>query len=329
MARDHSRIDLKIWNDDDWLDLSNDAQYLYFVMLTSPGLTFAGVMDWRPARIRALARGWSQEIFNRASAELAKNLFIVVDEDTEEALIRSFVRHDGLMKQRNMAVAMVRGFEAIASRSIRGVFVHELTRLREDQPELKGWPACEEVLARRSIDPATYPTGHPSIDPSIDPSVKGESTPYIDPSLTPLLPNSLPPLLPNSPLPPPAKTIPAPHRFVEFWATYPRRTAKGDALKAYTKALTITDADTIIDAAQAYADDPNRDDAFTAHPSTWLNGQRWDDDPLPARAAAAGTAGPKLSSREQKYLDAEMLKENPDPRALEMMGQTPQQRMLG
>jgi hypothetical protein len=41
--------------------------------------------------------------------------------------------------------------------------------------------------------------------------------------------------------------------------------------------------DTIIAGAARYASDPNREDAFTAHPATWLNAERWDDPMLPAR----------------------------------------------
>lgn len=179
MARDHARVALSVWADDDWRDLSPAAQHLYFVLLTQPTLSYAGVADWRPARLRALASPWRRDGFDRAASELARRLYVVVDEDTEEVLIRSFVRHDGLMKQRNMAVSMVRAYEAIASKGIRAVFVHELARLRESDPGLAGWVSCEHVLDNRSIDPAEYPTGYPSndtdVDPSTDPSVEGQS----------------------------------------------------------------------------------------------------------------------------------------------------------
>ena len=36
-----------------------------------------------------------------------------------------------------------------------------------------------------------------------------------------------------------------------------------------------------------YADDPNRVEAFTAHPTTWLNAGRWNDEPLPERIKTA------------------------------------------
>lgn len=185
MARDHARVSLEIWGDDDWRDLSPAAQHLYLLILTHPDLSFAGVADWRPGRLRALASGWTREAFDNAAQELARGLYIVVDEDTEEVMIRSFVKHDGLMKQRNMAVAMAKAYAAIASQALRGVLIHELRRLREADPELKGWEGCLSVMGNRTCDPADYPSGYPSVDPSINPSIEGESTPSVNPSPTP------------------------------------------------------------------------------------------------------------------------------------------------
>lgn len=74
-------------------------------------------------------------------------------------------------------------------------------------------------------------------------------------------------------------------RFDEFWSVYPRRAAKTAARKAWIKAISSTPAQVIIDGAERYRDDPNRDDQFTAHPASWLNAGRWDDDPLPERSS--------------------------------------------
>lgn len=84
--------------------------------------------------------------------------------------------------------------------------------------------------------------------------------------------------------PPPAGfAIPA-GSFDRFWAAYPAKVAKGAARKAWPKALKAAgDAERIIAGAERYAVDPNREPGFTAHPSTWLNAERWDDDPLPPK----------------------------------------------
>lgn len=66
--------------------------------------------------------------------------------------------------------------------------------------------------------------------------------------------------------------------FDEFWATYPRKTDKGNARKAWEKAVKKREPQAIIAAAAAYAAS-KPEPKFTAHPSTWLNGERWDDQP--------------------------------------------------
>ncbi|QIK82644.1 hypothetical protein [Sanguibacter sp. HDW7] len=70
--------------------------------------------------------------------------------------------------------------------------------------------------------------------------------------------------------------------FDAFWAAYPHKVGKGTARTAWTKALRKTDAQTLIHAAQALSDDPNLPERrYIPHPTTWLNAERWEDDPLP------------------------------------------------
>lgn len=70
-------------------------------------------------------------------------------------------------------------------------------------------------------------------------------------------------------------------RFVKFWRIAVRKSNKGAARKAFTRALTKTSEQHLaaawIVANQAWATWPQRD--VIPHPSTWLNGERWDDDP--------------------------------------------------
>lgn len=70
--------------------------------------------------------------------------------------------------------------------------------------------------------------------------------------------------------------------FELFWAAYPRKTAKGAARKAWDKCNSLVYSE-IIEGAKRFAADPNRDATFTPHPATWLNGERWLDEPLPPK----------------------------------------------
>ena len=78
--------------------------------------------------------------------------------------------------------------------------------------------------------------------------------------------------------------------FDEFWSTYPRKTDKGNARKAWDKALKKTTGQVIVAAAAAFAA-TNPEPKFTAHPSTWLNGERWDDQPLLLLPGGVGPDG--------------------------------------
>lgn len=176
MARTHAAIRLDIWGDDDWRNLSMGAQYLYLHLLASPTLNYAGVADWRPARIAGMSGGTPREVIEEAAAELEASLFIIVDDDTEEVLIRSFLKHDGLLQKPNVAKAMVAAYTKTVSATLRGVIVFELNRLVERFPEWRAFDLKEvrEVMGKGSVNP--FEKG----------SVKGSE---FDPSL--LTPNSL------------------------------------------------------------------------------------------------------------------------------------------
>jgi uncharacterized protein YdaU (DUF1376 family) len=76
--------------------------------------------------------------------------------------------------------------------------------------------------------------------------------------------------------------------FEIFWNTYPVKIGKGTAFKAWVKALKKATLEVIIEGADRYAKDPNREGEFTAHPATWLNGERWLDQPLPPKRPKDG-----------------------------------------
>ena len=71
--------------------------------------------------------------------------------------------------------------------------------------------------------------------------------------------------------------------FDMFWKTYPLKVGKAAAKRAWEKAIKIEKPEVIIVGAHKYAKDPNRHPSFTAHASTWLNAERWSDEPLPQR----------------------------------------------
>ena len=157
MAREYARIKVSIWSDPDFRALTAAAQQFYFLMLTSPDLDLAGVVDWRPARIAKRTAGATAASVRAAAAELVTARFLIIDEDTEEALVRSFVRHDGILKSPNMTRASIIAWMAVGSESIRRAYAVEVQRAAREEPGLPGLPRAEEALHF-----PTEPDGNPS-----------------------------------------------------------------------------------------------------------------------------------------------------------------------
>jgi len=77
-------------------------------------------------------------------------------------------------------------------------------------------------------------------------------------------------------------------QFLEFWKVYPLRRDKRKAEKAWRNAVARLGANAdaraaLIAGAIRYRDDPNRLAEFTKYAEGWLNGDGWEDEPLPSR----------------------------------------------
>lgn len=73
--------------------------------------------------------------------------------------------------------------------------------------------------------------------------------------------------------------------FDDFWESYPKRLQKGEARKAFYKAVQrVGDAQVIMDGLTRMTNDPNLPPKqFIPYPATWLNRDGWDDEPFPER----------------------------------------------
>lgn len=86
--------------------------------------------------------------------------------------------------------------------------------------------------------------------------------------------------------------------FDEFWKCYPHKKAKGAALKAYLKARKAVDHGTLVNAVATQVRwGVWADSKYSPHASTWLNNERWADEP----DANTGQAGkPSAGGHRQK-----------------------------
>lgn len=177
MAREQANINTAIWGDRDWRQLTSPAKYLYMLLLTHPSITYAGVVDWRPAKLSLLSPDTTKEGLEDASMELQRARFVFIDHESEEVLIRSYLRHDGILKQPKLSVSMVNAYASTASHKIQDVVAFELHRLRTEYPDWAAWRSVkvQEVLKNEgaNMDSFTLNAAQalPKAEASVCPSV--------------------------------------------------------------------------------------------------------------------------------------------------------------
>jgi len=186
MARDHARFYVRMWGETDWRSLHPLSQWLFMHLISAPTMTQAGIAEWRPSRIAALAETLTPETVETIAYDLERRAYLLVDRVTEEVLVRSFIRNDKVLEQPNVTIAACRAWTAASSAPIRALVVHELKRLQKDAPNARAWhhkdsrPWLETVLASESMghaDALAKASPNPSFNPSPEHSVKPSQEP--------------------------------------------------------------------------------------------------------------------------------------------------------
>ena len=66
--------------------------------------------------------------------------------------------------------------------------------------------------------------------------------------------------------------------FDKWWNTYPRKVEKYKAATLFSKIINEVEFDTLIEATEKFAEAvKGKEKKFIPHPTTWLNGRRWND----------------------------------------------------
>lgn len=153
MSRQYGTVSTGIWDDEDFQELSEPAQRMYIMLTTQVGLTPAGTIPITLRRWAKYSKHSTIEGLSEALQELADALFVVIDWDREELLVRSFVRWDHGYKNTKRLAAIRSAAVTIRSKLLAGVLAHELNRL-EITHELKAEPIDAASMGHRSeIDP--------------------------------------------------------------------------------------------------------------------------------------------------------------------------------
>lgn len=152
MARTFGKLLCEVWDDpkhEDFLTLSSDAKVLYWAFCSQRDITAAGVVPLTPRRWRKWFGG-DAAAPERALDELVDHGFVMIDDDTAEVWVRSFLNHDGRLDNSNLAKSVHTAVAIIRSEALRR--------------------ACERRLAVALGGPDDDPEGTEIPDPVDNPS---------------------------------------------------------------------------------------------------------------------------------------------------------------
>lgn len=125
MARNFARVSTAVWADPTWRALGAGRQHMYLLLLSQPKLTLAGSLDVKTRVWADMAELPESDIVERLQGLDVLGL-IAVDWETEELVIRTFVRHDLVLSNRKTAKGMWSAWGAIESQRLREVVVANL-----------------------------------------------------------------------------------------------------------------------------------------------------------------------------------------------------------
>jgi hypothetical protein len=148
MARSEARLAVSIWKDPDFLALPAGAQRLFMFLISQPDLAHDGVLALRERRWSKTAAGLTAAEVSQDLDTLAKARFVVLDEDTEELLIRSFIRRDKVYRQPNVMRSAADHIAVVSSPIIRSALLEELLRV-ESAEDIA---ATSMVIVREVLD---------------------------------------------------------------------------------------------------------------------------------------------------------------------------------
>jgi hypothetical protein len=129
MPRSFAQLQLRIWVDDEWTALSLEAQHLYTLLLSQEDCGASGLIPLRPRRWAKLTANGSVEKTMAALTELDDASFLVVDIETAEVLVRTFIRNGENYKHVRLLRTALNQAERAESPRIRSALGQELARL--------------------------------------------------------------------------------------------------------------------------------------------------------------------------------------------------------
>lgn len=152
MARTFGAIYLRIWRNQDFRALSHTEQYLYWALIFQPKLNRAGLLEYSPRRWADANSSMTVHDVEITIKSLEAKQYVVLDESTNELLVRTYVRNDEAWKQPKVMASVVSAANEIESPKLRHALLLELDRIPveelSDAPGLNGGPSIRSKIEK-------------------------------------------------------------------------------------------------------------------------------------------------------------------------------------
>lgn len=129
MARVYGQIYTSIWRDPDFIGMPSASQRLFMLLFSQGDISSCGTLPMTLRRWSKMAPDTPIDTLSGALSTLVAKGFVVVDEDTEELLIRSFIKWDGGYKVPKRLIAILAVARSVGSALLVQVIARELHKL--------------------------------------------------------------------------------------------------------------------------------------------------------------------------------------------------------
>ena len=165
---EYGKLLSRIWTDPEFTKLDARSQQVYSLLISYSTRNLAGVLPMTLKRWAGCTSDATVENITAALRRLAAARFVVVDWDTEEVLIRTYIRNDEVYKQPNLMQAARKFCRQVESVALRWALFDELTKLPEhknaDQTTAVA-NALVDGVDRPPVEPIAEDFGEPFEEP--------------------------------------------------------------------------------------------------------------------------------------------------------------------
>lgn len=124
----YTKLHRSIWQDNDFVALPATTQRLYLLLISQADISHCGVLAITVRRWSLLAPDSNETDLLDDLARLAAARFVIIDHDTQELFVRSYMVYDGLSRIHNGDKAIANAAERVLSQPIRAAIQQLLVK---------------------------------------------------------------------------------------------------------------------------------------------------------------------------------------------------------